>query len=87
MYFCVLKYKMTQWPITSHFFTKSSFNIVLICTANTVYKYKIAQLCHNANSIHISTGVFLLCEGYTELTPSVAIFCNNMVAENKSRSI
>jgi hypothetical protein len=29
------------------------------------------------NSIYISTCVFFMCEGYTELAPLVAIFCTN----------
>jgi hypothetical protein len=79
---------MTQWPIMSHFFTKSNVNTVLMCTVQTVYKYKTAQHSHNVNSIYISTeGVLLLCEGYTELAPLVAIFCTNMAVKNKSRRV
>jgi Ca2+/Na+ antiporter len=38
-------------------------------------------------TLYISTeGVFFICEGYTELAPSVAILCTNMAVENKSGS-
>jgi hypothetical protein len=35
------------WTITYHFFTKSNFHSILICTVHTVCKYKIAQYSHN----------------------------------------
>jgi hypothetical protein len=67
-----------QWPITYHFLTKSKFH--------TVYKYKKLNTVTIFNSIYISTeGSFFMCEGYTELAPSVAILCSNMAVEKKSR--
>jgi hypothetical protein len=82
MHFCVLKYKMTQWPTTYHFSTKSNFHSVLICIVYAVYKYKIAQYSHNFYSIYSNTeGVFFMSQGCKELTPLVANFCTNMAVE------
>jgi hypothetical protein len=74
--FFVLKCRTTL-TVAYHvqfFLTKSNFHIVLICTVHTVYKYKITQYPHNFYSIYISTGVFFVCEGYTEWTPIEAGF-------------
>jgi hypothetical protein len=86
VYFCVLKYKIT-FTVAYHapFFHKIKFlycvNVhISYCVRSSI----LSQFLIQYTSVQIC---FLHVWGYTELAPSVAIFCTNMAVESISRML